>query len=77
MINPRAIMGLMKAKETFEKTHPRFAAMFGQIVSGRMVEEGSTIELTVTKPDGTKVTGNMRVQASDMEILSQLASLGK
>ena len=77
MINPGAIMGVMKAKEAFEKNHPRFAAMFGQIISGRMVEEGSTIELTGTRPDGTKVTGNMRVQASDMEILSQLASLGK
>jgi len=77
MINPGAIMGFMKAKQTFEKTHPKFAAMFGQIISGRMLEEGSTIELTVTKPDGTKVKGNMRVQASDIELFNSLSSLGK
>ena len=27
--------------------------------------------------NGTKVTGNMRVQASDLEMFSQLADLGK
>ena len=77
MINPGAIMGIMKAKKTFENAHPKFAAMFRQILSGEMIEEGSTIEVTVTKPDGTKVTGNMRVQASDMEMFSQLSSLVK
>ena len=51
--------------------------MFRQIISGKMIEEGSIIELTVTKPDGSKVTGNMRVQASDIELFSQLSSLGK
>ena len=77
MMNPGAIMGFMKAKKTFENTHPRFAAMFRQIISGKMIEEGSIIEVTVTKPDGSKVTGNMRVQASDIELFSQLSSLGK
>jgi len=77
MINPKAILGLRKAKETFENTHPKFAAMFGKIISGGMIEEGSTIEIIVTKPDGTEVKGNMRVQASDMELFSQLSALGK
>lgn len=77
MIKPGAIMGFMKARETFKKTHPKFAAMFEQIISGRMLEEGSIIEVTVTRPDGTKLTGNMKVQASDMELFSQLSSIVK
>jgi hypothetical protein len=39
------------------------------------VEEGSVIEITVTSPDGVPVTGNMRVQQSDLELIRQLKEL--
>ncbi len=74
MVNPAAIMKLMGAKNQFEKTHPKFAAFF-QTVFTQGVEEGSVIEITVTKPDGTPTTANMRVQKSDIELVQELKNL--
>ena len=76
MIGPKTIITLKKAKDTFEKTHPKFAAMFGSLISGNMIDEGTIIELTVTRPDGTHVKGNMKVQPSDMEFFRELSQLG-
>jgi hypothetical protein len=67
-------MKLMGAKNQFEQTHPKFAAFFGTMLR-QGVEEGSVIEITVTSPDGVPVTGNMRVQQSDLELIRQLKEL--
>jgi hypothetical protein len=48
---------------------------FFQNVLAQGVEEGSVIEITVTRPDGTATTGNMRVQPSDLEVLQELKNL--
>lgn len=76
MVNPAAIMKLMGAKNQFEQTHPKFASFFKTIVS-QGVEEGSVIEITVTKPDGTPITANMKVQRSDLELVEQLKNLAE
>jgi hypothetical protein len=65
------VMKFMAAKNQFEQTHPKFAAFFGTILK-QGVEEGSVIEITVTRPDGTPVTANMKVQQSDIELIRQL-----
>ena len=74
MMNAGAIMKLMAAKGQFEQNHPKFAAFFRTILS-QGFEEGSVIEITVTKPDGTATTANMRVQKSDLELVQQLKEL--
>jgi hypothetical protein len=71
MINPGAMMKLMNLKNQFTQTHPKFAAFFQAMIS-QGLEEGSVIEITVTKPDGTSTTGNMRVQQSDLELFQEL-----
>lgn len=74
MVNPAAIMKLMGAKNQFEETHPKFAAFFQSVLT-QGIEEGSVIEITVTKPDGTPTTANMRVQSSDIELVQGLKDL--
>lgn len=76
MMNPAALMKIMSAKNTFEQNHPKFANFIATMVTKNFIDEGSTIEITVTKADGTSVTGNMRVTQSDMELLQQMKSLG-
>jgi hypothetical protein len=76
MVNPAAIMKLMGAKNQFEQAHPKFAAFFKTILA-QGVEEGSVIEITVTRPDGTPLTANMRVQHSDIELVQQLKELAE
>jgi hypothetical protein len=68
------IMKLMNLRNQFVQTHPKFAAFF-QNVTAHGIEEGSVIEITVTKPDGTATTANMRVQQSDLEMLHELKNI--
>lgn len=74
MVNPAAIMKLMAARNKFNQAHPKFASFFKQMYT-QGIPVGSVIEITVTSPDGTPVTANMRVQESDMELLQELKEL--
>jgi hypothetical protein len=73
-MNMSNIMKLMNLQNRFAQTHPKFAAFFKSVVA-QGIEEGSVIEITVTKPDGTSTTGNMRVQQSDLEMLQEIKNL--
>jgi hypothetical protein len=74
MMNMGNVMKLMNLRNQFVQTHPKFAAFF-QNVLAQGIEEGSVIEITVTRPDGAATTGNMRVQASDLKMLQELKNL--
>lgn len=74
MINPGAIMKLMSAKNQFANAHPKFASFINTVIR-QGIQEGSVIEITVTGPEGTPVTGNMKVQASDLQLLEELKNL--
>lgn len=72
--NPANMMKMMKMKNEFESNHPKFVA-FLQTVFSRKVEEGTVIEITVTRPGEAPVTSNIVVKQSDIELLEQLKSL--
>lgn len=76
MMNPAAIMKIMQAKNTFTANHPKFAA-FLKTVFGRNIEEGTIIEITVTRPGEAPLTSNIRVLQSDLDLLNELQSLAK
>ena len=67
-------MKLMNAKNKFESSHPKFAA-FLQRMASQGIHEGTVIEITITQADGSAITGNMRVNASDMELIEELKNL--
>lgn len=73
-MNPAILMKLMTAKNTFENNHPKFAAFLRRMAE-KGVAEGTVIEITLTGPDGNAITGNMRVTASDMQLIDELRSL--
>lgn len=73
-MNPASIMALMSAKNKFTNNHPKFVA-FLQNVFSRGVEEGTIIEMTVTRPGEAPVTANIKVQQSDLELLRELKNL--
>lgn len=70
-MNPTAIMNLLSAKAQFESNHPKFMA-FAKTVFSRRLEEGTVIEVTVTRPGEEPVTANIKVQQSDLELMEQL-----
>ena len=55
MINPAAAMKVMKAKNQFVSNHPKFAAFFRNVLTGG-VQEGTVIEITVTRPGEEPMT---------------------
>lgn len=74
-MNPASIMKIMNAKNIFTDNHPKFAA-FLKAVFSRGIEEGTVIEITVTRPGEEPVTSNIKVQHSDLELMQELRELG-
>ena len=73
-MNMGMMMKFMKEKNEFVQRHPKFASFFNA-VSQNMIEEGTVIEITVTKTDGETVTSNMRVMPEDMVLLQGLQNM--
>ncbi len=76
MMNPAVIMKMMNLKNKFEGNHPKFVSFLKFIIE-RGVEEGTIIEITVKKPNQEPVVGNMKIMASDMELLQELKEIGR
>ena len=74
-MNPLALLKAKKSWETFCGNHPRFPA-FLQAVQGAGIQEGTIIEVSVTTPEGRKMTTNVRLTASDMQAFNDLKGLG-
>ena len=75
-MNPASIMKIMSAKAQFERNHPKFSAFVRQVFSKPM-EEGTVIEITVTRPGEEPLTANIKVQQSDLELLESLKDMRK
>mgnify|MGYP000495978614 CR=1 FL=1 len=69
-MNPMALMKIMNAKNKFNASHPKFGAFLNAAFAGG-IQEG-TIEMKVTKPDGTEMTTNLKVNQADLELLQEL-----
>ena len=74
MLNPMALMKLKKSGETFAANHPKFPA-FMQAASQGMIGEDSIIEVSITSPDGRKISTNIKVTQSDMELFEGLKNM--
>lgn len=75
-MNPASILKVMNAKNKFTSSHPKFVAFLNAVFSGG-IEEGTVIEIKVTKPGQNPVTSNIRVLESDLELFQELKELAK
>lgn len=73
-MNAATIMKLMGARNQFNRNHPKFAA-FCKSVFAKQPEEGTVIEITVTRPGEEPITTNIKVQQSDLELLAELREI--
>ena len=74
-MNPAMLMKLMNAKNTFTNNHPKFAAFLNAVFKNK-IEEGTIIEISVQKPGQEKLTSNIKVMQSDLDLLQGLKDLG-
>ena len=73
-MNIAILMKLMAAKNTFANNHPKFVAFLSTVFRDR-IEEGTIIEISVQKPGQEKVTSNLKVQQTDLDLLQGLTEL--
>ena len=74
MINPMSMMKMMQAKNKFTENHPKFVQFLGAAFSGG-IQEDTIIEISVQKPGENKLTSNIKVKQSDLELLAELKNL--
>lgn len=76
MMNPANIMKIMNAKNKFTANHPKFVAFLSAVFS-REMEEGTVIEITLTRPGEEPMTTNMKIQQSDLDLMRELQDMAK
>lgn len=74
MKNPAAIFKLQGMWNQFVQNHPKFP-MFLNAVKEKGVPVDSVIEIQITQPTGEVMKTNLKITASDMELLEQLKDL--
>ena len=74
-MNPAMLMKLMSAKNTFTNNHSKFVAFLNTVFKNK-IEEGTIIEISVQKPGQEKLTSNIKVLQSDLDLLQSLKELG-
>ena len=75
-MNPAALIKIMNAKNKFTNNHPKFVA-FLKAVFSKQIEEGTIIEVTVTRPGEEPITANLKVLQSDLDLLTELKDIGQ
>ncbi|MCR5594923.1 MAG: hypothetical protein K6G12_03680 [Lachnospiraceae bacterium] len=69
--NPQMLLAAMSSFNTFKSNHPKFVNFIDMIFKTGL-PEGSIIEISVTKPGEEKMTTNMKVLESDIELMNAL-----
>lgn len=71
MLNPANLFKLKNSWSKFTQNHPRLPGFF-QAASQGMIEEGSIIDVTITNAEGKKISTNVKLSQSDLELFKNL-----
>lgn len=66
-MNPASMFKIKGAWQKFVANHPKFPA-FMQAASQGMISEGTIIDISITASDGRKITTNVKLTETDMEL---------
>ena len=74
MFNPTIIFQMKNMWERFQKNHPKFPR-FLQVVGNECMQEGTVIEISVTKANGENITSNIKLNQEDMDLIAAIKNL--
>lgn len=74
MLNPSVLFKIKGAWDTFSANHPKFP-LFVKAVGQSGIKEDSIVEIAVTTPEGKRLETNVKLTASDMELIDILKNL--
>ncbi len=69
--NPANLLKIQEAWRKFAGNHPKFP-LFVDALRQKGVSEDTVIEVSITRPDGTKLETNLKVTEEDMELFEML-----
>ncbi len=75
-IDPFRLMQLQQMLETFRHSHPKFP-LFLKAVADDALVEGTIIEITAKSPEGKGYCTNVKLNASDVELIQTLRQMKK
>ncbi len=75
-MNPKDMMAFMGAINTFKSNHPKFFA-FVETVIKPGIPADTIIEISVQKPGEEKVTTNIMVKQSDLDLFESMNNIGR
>lgn len=68
------IMKMQSAWRQFNAAHPKVMP-FMKAVDQKGIKEGTILEITVQTPEGKRMTSNIKVQQSDLELFASLREM--
>ena len=72
--NMEMVMKLKNAWDRFTMNHPKFPAYLNAVRNSG-IQEGDIIAVSITKPDGTVLDTNIKVQPSDIELFNTIKNM--
>ena len=75
MTNPMELMKLLSMWNTFKSNHPKFPKFMTAASSPGVITEGTILEMKITTPDGKNLETNLKITASDLELVQQLKNI--
>lgn len=75
MTNPMELMKLLSMWNTFKSNHPKFPKFMAAASSPGVITEGTILEMKNTTPDGKNLETNLKITASDLELVQQLKNI--
>lgn len=76
MINPANLLKLAGMKNKFNESHPKFGKFLKAVGRDSLVE-GTIITIGVQAPGKDEIVTNLKVNASDMEMIEEIKQLVK
>lgn len=73
-MNPQSLMQFISAFSTFRSNHPKFVS-FAETFLKKGIDEGTIIEVTITRPGEEPVTSNLKVMQSDIDLFRSLKDI--
>lgn len=74
MINPASLFQMKALWDRFAANHPKFPK-FLQAATASSLDEGSIIEIKITRANGDTIASNLKVTADDLELFQEIRNI--
>ena len=74
MMNPASLFQMKALWDKFVSNHPKFPK-FLQAAAASSIDEGTNIEVKITKANGDTIASNLKVTADDLQLFQEIRNI--